>query len=175
MSSTPNIDWKTDRVFNLVFQHFENAWAEAHGDAKCIKKTPYDSPPYEFHITQFSRVNLKKAPRLCRGNPIRSWIYKGDEFKEVQLKYIFRKLPMFLTIICSFFKFFFWEDDPEDDPIARIERCAGGCFYISPDRETVVIEYVFGPLYGRGFVFLVQGQGENCRLVHKPGASEWIS
>jgi hypothetical protein len=153
MSSTSSVDWKTDWVYKLVFQFFENAWAEAHGNVKHLKNTSYDCPPYEFYIMQYNKVNLNGF-LYCRGNPIRFWLYKGDEFKEVLQSYVF----------------------PEKNPVhTHVYRYAHGRFYISPNRKTVVIGVIFGPLYGRGFVFLVRGKGENSRLVHKPGASGWMS
>jgi hypothetical protein len=147
MHSTPEEDWKTDWLYKLVFQHFENAWLDVKDD-----RFLGAIPPEEFLITQFDEMDDDGGIR--RGKPIRFWQYIGDDFIEVQERDNYR------------------ESNPVRYPRYKY---ATGRFAISPDRKTVYIDYVFGPLYGRGYTFLVQGEGDKAKLVPKPGGFHWLS
>ena len=48
-------------------------------------------------------------------------------------------------------------------------------FHITADRKRIVFVYVLGPLYGRGRVFRVEGQGRTGCLEPDPDAKAWSS
>lgn len=143
--------WKTDWLYHLVFEQFEHAWAKAQKEGE----SRFGPASARLVISQYNERHEAGSPYYCRGGSSRSWNYAGRHWEEETS-----------SVECV----------AEDNAVhGMFYHTALGRFYISEDRKTVIIEYTFGPRYGRGFVFLVKGQGKAAELLPKPDSITWCS
>lgn len=142
--------WKSDWLYALVLAKFERAWQQAQKQGQ----GRFGPASADMLISQSAESDWGKVAVRCCGRVIRRWRYTGCSFEPV---------PTRTTM-------------PDDNPICGMfYEHATGTFHISPDRKTVVLEYTFGPRYGRGFVYVVESQGHTGRLREKPDAPMWIA
>jgi hypothetical protein len=142
--------WKADWLYRPVFEQFERAWAKAQKEGE----GGLGPASAELLVTQYNEVNADHAPYCFGGQSVRSWRYTGQRWEESYSA----------------------ERTTEDNAVhGMFYHRAAGSFCISEGRKTVIIEYLFGPLYVRGFVFCVRGQGKTAELVPQPDAVTWFS
>ncbi len=146
--------WRTDWLYGLIFAEFRAVWAKAqregHGD--------HGPAPAEMLISEYRETRCSESAVRCCGGVLRHWQYRGESFEELAE-------PL---------------EEPDCNPVRGMFYArASGAFNVSPDRKTVVLEYWFGPRYGRGFVYDVQGQGTfgkgRGQLTDKPNVPMWVS
>ena len=146
--------WHSDWLYGLIFAKFRDAWLKAQNEGRGHR----DPASADMLISQYGDTQRSECAVRCRGEVLRRWMYCGDDFEE---------LPEF-------------KSSPDVNAAhGMFYEHAYGAFNISPDRKIIVLEYGFGPLYGRGFVYDVKGQGARGRnkgtLTEKPDAPMWIS
>jgi hypothetical protein len=140
--------WKSDWLYRLVFNYLELAWTTAQRDGE----SRFGPAPTLLRVTEFFADNDgQQFPSLCQ--PRRCWVYNGLEWRA-------EKMP---------------EPYPVNSVVGMFYIEARGGFFISADRKMVVIEYRFGPRYGRGGVFVVQGQGTRASLLPEQDSIGWVS
>ena len=140
--------WKSDWLYRLVFNYLELAWTTAQRDGECR----FGLAPTLLRVTEFfAYTDGQQFASLCQ--PQRCWVYNGFEWREEEM---LERYP-----VNSVFGMFYIE--------------VRGGFFISADRKKVVIEYRFGPRYGRGGVFVVHGQGTRATLLPKLDSIGWVS
>ena len=139
--------WQSDWLYRLIFREIENVRAAANRqDAK------NGLPPTVYYILEYSDADWEKVTHL--GTVKRSWILKKDE-------------PLAETDAT-----FTPGDDAEID--GMFFNKAAIAFHISSDRKRVTFEYFLGPLYARGRILAVHGQGNRAKLISTDGR-EWIA
>ena len=142
--------WKPDWLYRLVFEHFQRAWDKVQQEGEG-RLGPASA---SLWVTQYSEAHAGASPYFCRGQPVRAWSYVGERWEEVP------------AVECV----------ADDNAVhGMFYHKAIGRFHISEDRKTVIIEYTFGPRYGRGFVLAVKGQGKTAELVPKSDSIMWWS
>ncbi len=141
--------WKSDWLYGIIFAEFEKAWKQAQKEGK----GEYGPASERMIISQYSGYSTEMPH--CYGYLVKSWDYNGKSFELY--------------------------DEPELDSCAEpaiqgmFYKQASGSFAVSENRRAGVITYVFGPRYGRGFLFDVIGQGEKGEIRMNPGSTQWIS
>jgi hypothetical protein len=146
--------WKTDWLYGLIFAEVESLWSKVQSEAD-RRHDPDEQAP-DFLVVRESGHADWDDPS-CKPPVLREWVYDGRRFAA-------QPPSSFL--------------EPLAQPPRRGMFWDRGwfCFHIAPDRERVLITYVVGPRYGRGYVLRVEGQGpEQGRLVPDPEANSWIS
>ena len=66
MRSNSDIDWKSDWLYQLVFQELKDRWLKVR--------------PKEFFVTQLDEV----GENMSKGKPVHFWQFKGDNFVEIK-------------------------------------------------------------------------------------------
>lgn len=141
--------WKSDWLYRRVFEQFEKVWSDTHKSDR-----PFGPPPVEIFVTEYDQAVADNTSCHCKGNQIRMWRYTGGTWDLL-------KEPGGAS---------------RDNPIQGMYfQTARGCFHISKNRKTIVIQYTFGPRFGQSFAWAVQGQGRSTRLIRKPDTIGWIS
>jgi hypothetical protein len=141
--------WNRDWLYQAIFKEFRRAWDKAQREGS----GPHGPASTKLVVFEFHAADLE-GPH-CRGNRVRAWAFAGDDFQE---------LPQAEA-----------EVQRSGEITGMFYKTATGAFHIASDRKRVVVEYWFGPLYGRGFQFGVRGQGKTCRLAGVEDARSWIS
>lgn len=141
--------WKSDWLYQLVFDQFQRAWIKAQRDGE----GRFGPASNSLVVTLYNEAIFDSGCQYCRGTAIRSWRFNGHDWAEYDLS---TQLAVPVTH-------------------GMLYETAIGRFHISDDRRVVTIEFTFGPRYGRGFVFLVHGQGTTAKLIPKPDSSTWSS
>jgi hypothetical protein len=140
----------TDRLLPLVFDVFRDAWATARKDGE----GEYGPPSAEIIISQHEDCDCKEPP-FCRGGVLRRWAYAGEDFEQRE------------------------DTNTEVDTgavhSALFFHRAVGAFFIAHDGRTVIVEFTFGPRYGRGRIYDVQEHAGPARLTVRQGAPVWFS
>lgn len=140
--------WKSDWLYQLIFKQYELAWAKAQRDGE----GHFGPASARLRVCQLPEIDLSSVP-LCRGEATRCWLYDGTG----------------------------WIIDDSSVPPAEptlqgmFFSEARGRFAISEDRKSLVIEFSFGPRYGRGFQYMVRGQGPSAVLAVDPNGTSWCS
>lgn len=142
--------WKSDWLYRLVFQQFEQAWMKAQAEGA----SRFGPAPESLLVGQHSETIVDGVSPYCRGPIARKWCYAGGDWTELESG---RSTSVDHAVRGMFF------------------QTAIGRFCISPDRMTVVIEYVLGPRYGRGFTLTVEGQGDSAVLMPETDSVMWHS
>lgn len=151
--------WKTDWLYQKILKefstHFDNAYArdpEAHPQIK--GPLPEEVIAYEYPRFEIVPRSYGGNDYVMHGAPVRFLRYAGEG----------------------------WEELRSVEPIVYPKRPTGMyhqraecAFVISPDRKTVVIQYMFGPRYGRHDVYTVSGQNRSARFGPCAGAMGWTS
>jgi hypothetical protein len=144
--------WRTDWLYLLVFREVESTWERAQRDA-CSSPRLFALAPEAVVVQECAAMNFEAAypqPPVSR-----QWRYAGTGFEEEPPG----KLP-----------------EPtrtrDDDGFYRTGLVR---FHITSDRKQVGFIVILGPLYGRGCVLKVQGQGKRARLVRDSRFNSWIS
>ena len=148
--SAVKMGWKSDWLYQLIFDQFERAWSQAQADGE----SRFGPASTSLLVGEYDKAVGDGSPPYCRGNVVRAWNFAGREWNSEAAAELLRH---------------------NGSTHGMFYHTAMGGFCISADRKTVMIEYRFGPRYGRGFVFIVQGQGDTARLLPKPDSVIWHS
>jgi hypothetical protein len=144
--------WKSDWLYNLIFREVETLWERARREAR-------DSPelfgpgPTALLVDECSGMDWDQV--YCLKPDTRHWVYDGEAFQPSADGQR-------------------WEPDLTT-PRHAFFRIGSVRFHVAPDRKRVGLAIILGPLYGRGFVFTVHGQGRTARLVKDQHANWWAS
>jgi len=141
--------WKSDWLYHLIINEFRKAWKKAQKEGSGNFGPCSD----EMIVYQYSGCDLNNS--RCNGECLRAWIFNGDAFEAVSPDRV--------------------EKLKKSETQGMFYKQATGQFNISKNRRHVVLEYIFGPRYGRGYVFDVVGQGKKGCLQLKPGNAFWVS
>jgi hypothetical protein len=146
--------WRTDWLYQLIFDEVARIWTRAIRESTSAIMGP---PPDFLLIRECGDADWERV--LCRPPILREWTYRGTAF-ELRASSDAEPLPP-LTQQDAFYNY------------------GDVRFHIRPDRKKVVFEYVLGPLYGRGIVHRVVGQGRRGKmrgwLAGDPDSMSWIS
>lgn len=157
--------WRTDWLYRIVFDFIRDVWRRANREAEiALEQGELKAMPQPFLVQQCAKVNLLLPG--CAEPVLREWFYGGTEFHEQRLEVVqaeesqgrLRRRPNLPPAILGMFF---------EQGLVR--------FYIFPNRKRVVITYLLGPLYGRGFVYEVKGQGRTATLQVASDTPGWIS
>ena len=112
-----------------------------------------DVPPDYLLVQQCQKANWNNA--ICLSPVLCTWRYSETGLRELS--------PL--------------EAELETPVRARGMFYTSGVvqFHIAEKRDRVIFMFVLGPRYGRGQVWLVQGQGAKGKLCPDPEAREWIA
>src|SRR3954449_845930 len=136
----------TDWLYRVIFREVSNLW-----ESVCSGDREEGPPPDRLRIEELGGADWEAARCL---DPVRRvWTF-GPEGLQAQPE------AEVAVAECGGDRGRFWQ--------VGLVR-----FHIADDRQRLVLEYVVGPLYGRGMVLRVTGQGTSGRLC--PEGPEWIS
>ena len=138
--------WRTDWLYRLIFQEVTDLWESVRsGDGRA------GPPPDRLRVEERCGADWEAPRCLC---PVRRvWTFGAEGLRPGpgEREAVTR---------CGERRGTFWQ--------VGLVR-----FHIADDRTRLVLEYVVGPLHGRGMVLRVTGQGPGGRLC--PEGPEWIS
>lgn len=151
--------WKTDWLYQLIFQDVERIWQRAVKDGE----SPRGPSPDYFVVRQFANMqarpyseeNPKSLSSGMCGPILKRWKFDAE--------------GAHVTV------------EPEEhsrrQPVIRgmFYQVGSINFYLSPDRKLVAMTYIVGPRYGEHRVFRVAGQGRTGGLEPHPDFMWWIS
>ncbi len=120
-----------DWLYEKTFDEYRKAWQYAEKVAE-----QFGPLSKSVHINQYSEYDTEKSN--CSGETLQSWSFDGKLFRRIEMKS--RKNLSFDRSVSEVFF-----------------DVAYGRFHISPDGSVVVIEYFFGPKFGQGYVYKVNG------------------
>jgi hypothetical protein len=145
--------WQNDWLYQRVFDLVEDVWQKAERETRRLP-APHVMPDYLL-VTEYSQADNERA-RLVRPE-LRVWKYDGSH----------------LVPLCGEESHYCLNLQPVIRGMYYSTGMTG--FHIAKDRRTVVWNMCLGPLYGRGLVYRVRGQGKRGMLEPHEGAIGWIS
>ena len=144
--------WRTDWLYRLVFEKVEEAWRQALKDA--VLTSGIDTMPEYLLIHECA--NFNEANAMCVLPVLRVWKFDGSTFELIPIPAAEQR-PKALAIRGIFFS------------------SGAVYFHIMPGRKQIGYNLHMGPLYGRGVVFIVWGQGRRGRLTISDHHAGWMS
>ena len=136
--------WKSDWLYDLVFQEVARVWEQSRKESASL-----GPPPSSFRVLEYPKGDWD-GPH-CRGQVQRAWLYDEAGLQPAEI-------------------------DEDHKLVVQNAMYDVGVvhFHIAPSRKQVVFEFVLGPLYGRGRILDVVGQGSRGTLKRSMNR-EWVS
>jgi hypothetical protein len=142
--------WRNDWLYGLIFDEVARVWTRA---LKESTSPIMGSPPDYLLVREHGSADWEHV--ACLPPVLREWTYTGEAFEPRPLS----------------------DTDELPPPTRRDAFYSYGIvqYHIRPDRKKVLFTFVLGPLYGRGNVFRVFGQGKRGMLTGDPDSNAWVS
>lgn len=146
--------WHKDWLYNQIFELIGDIWESTN---RYTRQNSVRQPMDSLWIQQCGEADIAHA--FCLRPILREWRFDGETFQ-------IRKNQSSLSVLL-----------PSRSANIRGMLFDQGVirFYISPDRKRVVFTYQLGPLFGRGIVYSVVGQGPKGKLSIEPNVPGWVS
>lgn len=145
--------WRTDWLYGCLFEYVETLWRACQKSAMRGSGTP----PEIIYILQGGNADWNRP--VCKPPLLRAWRYDASGLQKVPI-------PI---------------QNPyaHEKPHGMFYRAGSMAFHIREDRKYVALVYVVGPLYARGYVYKVIGQGKHGkyrgRLELAEGFPMWVA
>lgn len=117
--------WQTDWLYQAIFNEYRRAWDKAQQEGR----GQFGPASARLIVCEFSDADFERP--TCRGDRIRVWTFAGIDFHFVPNAE--------------------FEELRSGEITGMFYTTAVAGFHITGDRKRVVLEYCFGPRYGRGF------------------------
>ena len=131
--------WKSDWIYDLVFQEVSGVWAQACKDSARLGPRPSSLWVLEHRKADWDRAR-------CKGQVLRAWLFDDTGLQVAEI-----------------------EDNVEPVIRGAMYDVGTVQFHIASSRKQVLFEFTLGPRYGRGRILQVVGQGPRGTLERTAG------